>query len=107
MMLIISLVIQEPHASLMTISTKSIYSMVYLVIFGSIIAFTSFNYLLLKVSPEKVATSTYINPIVALILGWWVLDEIITNQSVLAAAILLTGVYFINSSKSKALKKVD
>ena len=72
-----------------------------LVLFGSIIAFTSFNYLLLTVSPEKVATSTYINPIVAMLLGWWVLDEVITNQAIAAALVLLTGVYFINSSKAK------
>lgn len=79
--------------------------MIYLIFFGSIIAFTSFNYLLLSVSPEKVATSTYINPIVALILGWWILDEYISNQAIIAAAVLLTGVYFINSSKSKALSE--
>lgn len=107
MMIIISFIIQEPIASLWTISDKAIYSMVYLVIFGSIIAFTSFNYLLLTVSPEKVATSTYINPIVALFLGWYFLKEMVSNQSIIAAAILLTGVYFINSSKSKALKNVD
>lgn len=105
MMLIFSAILQEPFSTAINMSEKSIYSMIYLVVFGSIIAFTSFNYLLLSVSPEKVATSTYINPIVAMILGWWVLDEIITNQSMVAAAVLLTGVYFINSSKSKALKK--
>lgn len=105
MMILISIILREPFSTLLTVSDKAIYSMIYLVIFGSIIAFTSFNYLLLSVSPEKVATSTYVNPIVALILGWWVLDEIITRQSILAAAILLIGVYFINSSKSKALKK--
>jgi len=104
MMIIISFILQEPTSSLFTMSNKAMYSMLYLIIFGSIIAFTSFNYLLLSVSPEKVATSTYVNPIVAMILGWWVLNEIITYQSILASAILLTGVYFINSSKSKALK---
>tara|TARA_R110002049_G_scaffold271188_6_gene448361 strand:+ start:2422 stop:3336 length:915 start_codon:yes stop_codon:yes gene_type:complete len=75
------------------------WSMLGLIIFGSIIAFTAFNYLLKAVSPEKVATSTYVNPIIALILGWWILDETITLQSIIAAAILLTGVYFINSKR--------
>lgn len=75
------------------------YSMILLVIFGSIIAFTSFNYLLKVVSPEKVATSTYVNPIIALLLGWYFLNEQITTQSIIAAAVLLTGVYFINTSK--------
>lgn len=80
-------------------STDVQYSMVLLIIFGSIIAFTSFNYLLKVVSPEKVATSTYVNPLIALALGWYFLDEQITTQSIVAAVVLLTGVYFINTSK--------
>ena len=73
--------------------------MLLLVFFGSILAFTSFNYLLKVVSPEKVATSTYVNPLVALLLGWYFLEETITIQSAVAAVILLTGVYFINTKK--------
>ncbi len=84
-------------------SVKVQWSMVLLVIFGSILAFTSFNYLLKAVSPEKVATSTYVNPIVALLLGWYFLDEQITVQSVIAAVVLLTGVYFINTKKTLAI----
>ena len=74
--------------------------MLGLILFGSIVAFTAFNYLLKEVSPEKVATSTYVNPIIALILGWWVLNEHISTQSIIAAVILLTGVYFINTKRS-------
>jgi len=74
-------------------------SMVLLIIFGGIVAFTAFNYLLKTVSPEKVATSTYVNPIIALALGWYFLNEQITTQSLIAATILLTGVYFINMKK--------
>ena len=75
------------------------WSMLGLIIFGSIVAFTSFNYLLRTVSPEKVATSTYINPIVAMVLGYLVLKETISTQSVVAAVVLLTGVYFINMKR--------
>ncbi len=75
-------------------------SMVLLILFGSIVAFTSFNYLLKTVSPDKVATSTYVNPIIALILGYYILNEQITLQSIIAAAVLLTGVYFINTTKT-------
>ena len=80
-------------------STDVKYSMIILILFGSIVAFTSFNYLLKVVSPEKVATSTYVNPIIALLLGWYFLNEQITLQSAIAAIVLLTGVYFINSTK--------
>ncbi|WP_339704525.1 EamA family transporter [uncultured Kriegella sp.] len=78
-------------------------ALLLLIFFGSIVAFTSFNYLLKVVSPEKVATSTYVNPIVALALGWYFLNEQITTQSIIAAIILLTGVYFINTKKKLML----
>lgn len=80
-------------------SFKVQYSLILLIIFGSIVAFTSFNYLLKVVSPEKVATSTYVNPIIATGLGWYFLKEQITTQTIIAAIILLTGVYFINTKK--------
>lgn len=75
------------------------WSILLLILFGSIVAFTAFNYLLKTVSPEKVATSGYVNPVIALLLGWYILNEELTTQSIIAAIILLTGVYFINSRK--------
>ncbi len=100
---IMSLGFGENWISPMDWSFEVKWVMVLLVVFGSILAFTSFNYLLKSVSPEKVATSTYVNPIVALILGWYFLDEKITTQSIVAAVILLTGVYFINTKKTLAI----
>ena len=96
-----SLLVGETWSSPFEWSALTMNSMVLLVVFGSIIAFTAFNFLLRRVSPEKVSTSSYVNPIIALILGWYVLDEKITLQSIIAATILLLGVYFINSSKNK------
>lgn len=84
-------------------STPVLWSMLGLIVFGSLVAFTSFNYLLKTVSPEKVATSTYINPIVAMVLGAIVLNETLSGQSIMAALILLTGVYFINMKRSPAV----
>lgn len=75
------------------------WSVILLIIFGGVIAFTAFNYLLKEVSTEKVSTSAYVNPIIAIILGWYVLDEVITLQTLVAACILLTGVYFITTRK--------
>lgn len=100
---LMSLTFGEEWSSPLDWSVKVKWSMVLLVIFGSILAFTSFNYLLKAVSPEKVATSTYVNPIVALLLGWYFLDEQITVQSLVAAVVLLTGVYFINTKKTLAI----
>lgn len=98
-----SLTIGEPWTPPTDWSNPVLYSMLLLIVFGSIVAFTAFNYLLKVVSPEKVATSTYVNPIIALLLGWFFLDEEITTQSVVAAAVLLTGVYFINTRKKLVL----
>ena len=99
MLLISSLLFGEKWTSPIEWSSRVQYSMLLLIVFGSIVAFTSFNYLLKVVSPEKVATSTYVNPIIALGLGWYFLNEQITLQSIIAAIILLTGVYFINTKK--------
>lgn len=96
---ICSLTIGEAWSMPFSWSTRAQISMVCLIIFGGIAAFTSFNYLLKKVSTEKVATSAYINPVVALFLGWYFLDEQVTTQSIVAASVLLSGVYFINSAK--------
>jgi drug/metabolite transporter (DMT)-like permease len=99
MLIIASLLFREEWVSISKWSNPVIYSMLGLVIFGGIVAFTAFNYLLRTVSPEKVATSTYVNPVIALILGWYFLNEQITQQSIIAAVVLLTGVYFINTKK--------
>jgi drug/metabolite transporter (DMT)-like permease len=100
MLVFVSLLIGEPWSLPTTWSSDVQISMLLLIFLGSIVAFTSFNYLLKIVSPEKVATSTYVNPIVALFLGWYFLDEQITLQSIIAAIVLLTGVYFINTKKN-------
>jgi len=81
-----------------------IYAFLYLCIFGSVIAFMAFNYLLKNVTPDKVATSTYVNPIIAVFLGWCFLDEMVTIQSLVAALVMLTGVFLINF-KLESIKK--
>lgn len=82
------------------LTSKTVLSVAYLVVFGAIIAFSAFNFLMRNVSPEKAATSTYVNPVVATMLGAALNNEAVTLQSVIAGGILLTGVYFINSSKT-------
>ncbi|WP_194852505.1 EamA family transporter [Nonlabens antarcticus] len=94
-----SFLFQEDWKSPVEWSPSTFVAMICLILFGSIAAFTSFNYLLKKVSPEKVSTSTFVNPLIAILLGWYFLDENLTMQSGIAALLLLTGVYFINSRK--------
>lgn len=79
--------------------SDTMWAMLFLVTFGGVIAFTAFNYLLKHVSAEKVATAAYVNPIIAMVLGWYILNERISGQSIIAAIILLSAVYFINSKR--------
>lgn len=99
LLLIFSAFLGEEWLSPLKWNSSTQISMFLLIIFGGIVAFTAFNYLLKKVSAEKVATSAYVNPIIALLLGWYILDEQITGQSIIAAIVLLTGVYFINTKR--------
>ncbi len=78
------------------------FALSYLIVFGAAVAFSAFNYLLTQVSPEKVATSTYVNPIIALTLGWYFRDELVTPQSILAVCVMFTGVFFINSTPEQS-----
>jgi drug/metabolite transporter (DMT)-like permease len=96
---IASLCFNEVWVSPLDWSPDAYLALTCLILFGSIAAFTSFNFLLKKISTEKVATSSYVNPVIAMLLGWYFLEEKITSQSMIAAAVMLTGVYFINSRK--------
>jgi drug/metabolite transporter (DMT)-like permease len=94
-----SLSFQEEWISPSDWSPKVLGSLIFLIIFGGIFAFTSFNYLLKNVDTEKVSTSAYVNPVIALFMGWFFLDEKLSLQSIIASIILLTGVYFITTVK--------
>ena len=84
----------------------TLVAILLLIIFGSILAFTAFNYLLKFISTEKVTTSTYVNPVVALFLGNYFLDEKVSTQSMIATAMLFLGVYFINSNRQKETQEM-
>ena len=67
----------------------------YLVVFGSLIGFSAFTYLLRVTTPQKVSTSAFVNPLVAVVLGWLVLGEAITPRTLVAAAIIVGAVVLI------------
>ncbi len=99
-LLLISLPLQEWDGfAWPQVSLTSWLCLVYLIFFGAILAFSCFNFLLSRVSPEKVATSTYVNPVVALLLGVSLNNEALTVAAVVAGALMLTGVWFINSAR--------
>lgn len=77
------------------ISTRSWLALLYLIVFGSGIGFTAYLYILKKSTAAKVATYGFVNPVVALFLGWSLAAEAITTRTVIAAAVILTAVILV------------
>jgi len=98
-LLVIGAAIGEPARLHPTqISAASWIGWVYLVTFGSLIGFTAYIYLLQAVTPAKASTYAYVNPLVAVFLGWAVAGEPVTARTLIAAAIILAGVAMITMS---------
>lgn len=73
----------------------------YLVLFGSVIAFTAYNWLLEHYSPTLVATHTYVNPIVAVLLGWWLAHEHVSVSVMLSAAMVVAAVFLVDRGMAR------
>ncbi len=100
-MMVAALVFNEPaNFALANVSLRSILSWVYLVLFGSIIGYTAYIYLLGVVSAAKAATYAYVNPIIAVLLGWAFANEPISARTLVAAAVILGGVATITIAQS-------
>ena len=81
------------------ISAASWAGWIYLVTFGSLIGFTAYIFLLQAVSPAKASTYAYVNPLVAVFLGWAIAGESVTSRTLIAAAVVLAGVAMITASQ--------
>jgi len=84
------------HAEAMT--PRALLSLAYLAVFGSLVAFTAYTYILRASTPAKVATYAYVNPVVAVLLGWAFANEPITARTLVAAAVILAGVAIITAA---------
>lgn len=71
----------------------------YLVVFGTLVGFGAFSWLVKNCPAERVATYAYVNPVVAIALGWMVLDETIGPREGIAAAVVLAGVAVVLTGK--------
>jgi len=81
------------------VSLKSILGLAYLILFGSIIAFTSYTWLLQRVPPTVVATHTYANPVVAVLLGWLLASEALTTRLAVASVAILGAIVLIRKGE--------
>lgn len=82
--------------SIGSVSLRSWLSLAYLIVFGSVVAFTAYNWLLEHYSPTLVATHTYVNPIVAVLLGWLFAREAVTLNVLLSTAMVIAAVMLVD-----------
>lgn len=82
------------------ISLKSSMALLYLIIFGSLITFSVYVWLLRNVSPARVSTYAYVNPVVAVFLGWWLASEHISGQTLIAAAVIVGSVALVMAANT-------
>jgi drug/metabolite transporter (DMT)-like permease len=87
---------QFAHFQPASVSLNAVLAWSFLVIFGSLVGFTAYIWLLGVTSIAKAGTYAYVNPIVAVFLGWAVLREPITVRTILAALVILAGVALVN-----------
>lgn len=86
-------------------SLTSFVNVVYLGIFGSVITYYAFLYALKRVNPSQISMLNYVNTIIAVFLGWLILNEEITLKFILATALIILGVFVVNFRKEMLLKK--
>jgi drug/metabolite transporter (DMT)-like permease len=90
-----------------SISMKSILGLAYLIVFGSIIAFTAYTWLLQRCPPALVATHTYANPVVAVFLGWLLASEPLTPRVVLASVAILGAIVLIRRGEGSVAAAIS
>jgi drug/metabolite transporter (DMT)-like permease len=86
-------------------STRSLLGFAYLVTFGSLIGFTAYLYLLAHTTAAKAATYAYVNPVVAVLLGWALAGEPVTSRTLVAAAVILAGVAIITVARDTGVRE--
>lgn len=74
------------------LASDSALALGYLIVFGSVVAYCSYEWLVRHASSQLTGTYAFINPVVAVVLGWWLLGEHVSGRTFLAAAIIVTGV---------------
>ena len=82
------------------------WAMAYLVIMGSLVAYTSYMYALSKMPSTIVSIYSYINPLIALVVGWAILDERLDDRVGVATLLILGGVYLVNKGYSRQRKRM-
>ncbi len=97
-LLVVSLIAGEwKQFNVWEVSANSWFGLIYLIIFGSLIGFTAYSWLLKNAQPTMVATYAYVNPIIAVLLGWLIAGESFTGQMLIGAGVIVGSVVLITS----------
>jgi drug/metabolite transporter (DMT)-like permease len=108
MLLIASLIRGEWWSfDIAAISGRSWAAFAYLTVFGSLIGFTAYSWLLKNAQPSKVATYAYVNPVVAVLLGWGIAGESLTMQMLVGAGIVVISVALVTWQKKAVEEQPD
>ena len=83
------------------ISGRSVLGLGYLVVFGSVVAFSAYLWLLERRSATLVATHTFVNPVVAVLLGWLAAGELLTPRIIGATGLILAAVFLLKSDTTR------
>ncbi|HJX26325.1 MAG TPA: drug/metabolite exporter YedA [Thermoanaerobaculia bacterium] len=103
MLLLVGAFAGEPaQLDFAAVSARSALALLYLITFGALAGFTAYIWLLKVANPVLVSTYAYVNPIVAVFLGWLILGEPITGKTLLAAAVIVAGVVMITLAQGKS-----
>lgn len=107
-LLVLGLVTGEgAKVDLSGISVGSVAALAYLIVFGSMVAFTAYIWLLKNVPPARAATYAYVNPVIAVFLGWSLGNETITVTMLVAASMIIGAVIMITTYRQKVVETVD
>lgn len=86
------------------VSTRSWWGLIYLITFGSLVGFVSYGWLLLNAPISLTSTYAYVNPVVAVFLGWLLAEELLSARIAIATAIIIGSVFLINWSRQVKVK---
>jgi len=110
-LLFVSLILGEWSSfNIAEVSGNSWFGLVYLIVFGSLIGFTAYSWLLKNAQPTMVATYAYVNPVIAVLLGWLIAGESFTGQMLIGAGVIVGSVVLItsqNDDKNEAKSEYD
>ncbi len=95
---------ESARLQLSAISPASAWALAYLAVFGSLVAFTAYAWLLRVASLATVSTYAYVNPVVAVVLGWAIAGEPLTGRTLLAASVIVTAVALIITNQSRVAR---